>query len=58
MISLTYGMQNMAQINIYKTETDSQSREQTYGCQRGKEKGVEGTRSLRLVDANHYIQNG
>ena len=59
MISLIYGMQNMAQINLPTKQRQTHShREQTCGCQGGKGKGVEGTRSLRLVDANHYIQNG
>ena len=59
MISLIYGMQNMAQINLPTKQRQTHSyREQTCGCQGDKGKGVEGTRSLRLVDANHDIQNG
>ena len=37
---------------IYKTETDSQIREQTYGCQgRGVERGMD----WELVGENYYI---
>ena len=38
----------------YETETDSQ-REQTCGCQEGRQVGQEWTESLGLADASYYI---
>ena len=40
---------------IYKTETDSQHRKQTYGYQRGKGVGKEQFRSLGLADTDDYL---
>ena len=39
----------------YKTETDSQTREQTCGCRRGSQQEKGWNESLGLADANYYI---
>ena len=54
MRNLKYGTNEL----LYETETDSQHREQTCGCQGGGE--VQGGRigNLALVAANYYMYNG
>ena len=41
--------------SIYETGRDSQTQEQTYGCQGGGEMGEVWTGSLGLAEANYYI---
>ena len=40
---------------IYKTETDSDIENQTYGCQRADRVGEGWIGSLGLADANYYM---
>ena len=56
MISLIYGMQNMAQINLPTKQRQTHShREQTCGCQGGGESERVGVGVLGLADANWNI---
>ena len=53
MWNLKYGTYEL----IYKTETDSQTWEQTCGCQKGEGVGEGWIESLGLADANNYREN-